>query len=400
MLNDITPLLKDVRTIQKRLPDNPKFKLSFEYMEGFPGRDETALVCFDSVSDEYDTGYMLNVAYKRNEDEPDAKENEILDKPMGIGDKEAVVLDFIEDDLIPIIPHLYPRPSVTGVTAQTVAGKLTTTTFEDINAIVQYRPIPEHLSHVPTVPVADLRRCNMLSPEVDIVLWEERPYAFKWPLVDTVDEIVAEITTIDRLSRSPHIVDLVAIVTAKQTGHIRGFLLPYFPAGNLDHVISIGRKHEDLDDDTDQYAFNWDLRLSWARQITHGVVDLHSISTFNGDIKGSNVLVSSAGTAVLIDFLSQGITEAFSAPEVMAKYDANEPLQNLLTGPADVYSLGVLLWRLADEKIRVSLPPVWRQGDEKIPLWYREIVDKCLASDESARPSSKEVLKLLAREIS
>jgi hypothetical protein len=49
---------------------------------------------------------------------------------------------------------------------------------------------------------------------------------------------------------------------------------------------------------------------------------------------------------------------------------------SVLTAPADVYSLGVLLYVVAEEKLGSTQPIVWRDG--RTCAWYREIVERCL----------------------
>lgn len=144
-----------------------------------------------------------------------------------------------------------------------------------------------------------------------------------------------------------------------------------------------------LAEDADTATIDWPLKLSWACQITQAVIELHAISVYNGDLKPQNVLIDSTGQAVLI-----GISHEFAAPEVLEKWhEHGASFESVLTAQADIYSLGVTLWAVAEEKWRGTRSPVWRDGI--MPAWCRDIVHKCLLTDPLMRPSSMEVPSLL-----
>ncbi|KAF9516051.1 hypothetical protein BS47DRAFT_1341383 [Hydnum rufescens UP504] len=46
------------------------------------------------------------------------------------------------------------------------------------------------------------------------------------------------------------------------------------------------------------------------------IVELQSVSAYNGYLKPKNVLINSSGQATPIDFLPMGTSDAFVAPEV------------------------------------------------------------------------------------
>jgi len=115
------------------------------------------------------------VFYIRNEVEVDSVENQILDCDDW-QDKEDKVLKIFHD-VFPTISVFYP--TVTRITVVTVDGKLTTSVSEDTDEITDYLPIPPHLSHLPTVPIAELRKVQALHTDVDLVKWQGQPFAFK-----------------------------------------------------------------------------------------------------------------------------------------------------------------------------------------------------------------------------
>jgi serine/threonine protein kinase len=241
------------------------------------------------------------------------------------------------------------------------------------------------------VPITELQRVRGLDVDVDRVKWQCKTYAFKKTGED-LEGTLRELTILDKLSDSSHILDLTAIVV-NCDNTIRGFLSPFIYAGDLESVFRTARKKLGLIDETDATLFDWPLKLSWACQITRGVVELHSISAYNGDLKPKNVLINSGGQAILIDFLSMGFSDPFVAPEVLEKsHDGVTEFASVLTAPADVYS-GVLPYVIAEEKLRGIQPIVWRDG--RTCAWYREIVERCLYLDPNSRPSASEVLSVL-----
>jgi serine/threonine protein kinase len=94
----------------------------------------------------------------------------------------------------------------------------------------------------------------------------------------------------------------VAIVV-NQDNTIRGIFTPFIRTGDLERVSKKARQSISLGDDDDAIAFERPLKLSWARQITQAVVELHAISAYNGDLKLQNILLDPTGWALLIEFL-------------------------------------------------------------------------------------------------
>jgi len=87
-----------------------------------------------------------------------------------------------------------------------------------------------------------------------------------------------------------------------------GFLLPYYRTGNLRDSLPFRRIHNDL--------WPWD-QVRWAIQITRGLIHLHETrAMFYPDLRVENMLLSSEGNIVLVDFEQRGVWCDFSAPEV------------------------------------------------------------------------------------
>lgn len=285
----------------------------FEFDRIECGRDEEiAFIVYEGDPEVYDSGKVLTVVYGRNENEPDALENRILDCDE---DKENAIADAL-DDIIPNISFFYP--TVTRIALKTVNGILTTVITKDVDEIVSYLPTPSHLSHISTVPINELRIVTSLDFDVDRVKWKNEAFAFKKTGEDVAGTI-RELTILDRLCNSPNIIDIKAIVV-NQDNIIRGFLMPYMHAGNLEDVFFKVHPDAGVLNVDDKPAIDWSIKLTWARQVAQGVVDLHAIAAYNGDLKLQNIVLGPTGQAVLIDFLSIGFSHAFAAPEVLAKH--------------------------------------------------------------------------------
>ena len=347
--------------------------------------DQEAHIVLDGNPRVYDSGTRLTVAYRRNEEDAEALENRLLDCE---DDPENAVLEALEE-VLQDISQFYD--TVTRIALETVGGKLTATVTEDVDNILGYLPIPPQLSNISTVKITDLERISPVGMDVDCVKWRGETYAFK-KTGESLKGTLRELTILDRLSNSPSIISLKAIVV-NLDGTIRGFLTPFMYFGDLANVFRRKPGARDSADDSEPTAFVWELRHAWACQITQAVVELHAISAFNGDLKPQNVLIGPQGNAILVDFLPMGISDEFAAPEVleMAR-DHTTPFESVLTAPTDVYSLGLVLWAVAEEKYRVARPLVRR---DKTPKWYIDIVQSCLALDADARPSALEVHALL-----
>jgi serine/threonine protein kinase len=346
--------------------------------------NDKAIIFYNSNPQIYDSGSKITLYYERNEDEPDAIENKLLDASVETGSKNEAIIDVMED-ILPLIPHFYP--TATKIMLKTVGGKLTPTFGEDIDEIEDYPSIPPHLSHIPVMPITELKNVKG-GFEFHRVKWKGKTYAFK--TVDFLEDTLRELTLLDKLSDSPNIIDVKAIVVNRDN-NIQGFLCPFIHAGDIENVFDMARAKRH---GTTTALFDWQLKLSWACQIGRGLVDLHSHSVFNGDLKPRNVLIGRGGQVKLTNVRSTHVMEPYAAPEIQKKgHNGMIDWEVVHTAPVDIYAFGVLLHMVAEEKFKDVHPIVWREG--KTSLWYRNIVEKCLALDPSIRPSATEVLSLL-----
>jgi serine/threonine protein kinase len=327
--------------------------------------EQKAHIIFDGDPQRYDTGKKLTVLYIPNESDPDAVENRLFNyDEEGGWDKPS----FVVNVLIPVMPSpsLF-YPTITCITLHTENGILTPTISEDVDEIVPYLPVPSRLSHMSTVPISELRKESMLDMDMDRVKWNDQTFAFK-KTGEHLEGTLRELEILDRLRSSPNIIELTAIVV-NQDNTIRGFLMPFMPAGDLSIVFSKVREDLGVSKDDNKAVLDWSIKHAWALQITQGVVDLHAISAYNGDLKPRNVVIGPAGQAILIDFLPIGFSDEFATPEVLEKqHDHNTTFESMLSGSSDVYSLGLVLYALTQENVLGVRVPSWEFGN--VPSWY------------------------------
>ena len=139
---------------------------------------------------------------------------------------------------------------------------------------------------------------------------------------------------------------------------------------------------------------------SVAAEVAHSLAGLHSRNVAHGDIKPDNVLISDDGHLRVADPLGNGIgctvlfsqhhggTPGYWAPEIRAG--------GAISPAGDVYSYGTMLYELLTGR----KPQDGKQFDLTLGNAVHapaiaEIITACCQSDRRARPSMREVLRVL-----
>lgn len=140
-----------------------------------------------------------------------------------------------------------------------------------------------------------------------------------------------------------------------------------------------------------------------AMEIAMTLATLHAANIAHGDIKPDNILVTHDGHLQVADPLGNGVgctmlfsqnrggTPGYWAPEVCAG--------GPISGPADVYSYGALLYQLLTGRKPndgQKLDPV-SEGYVNAPIVIQVIV-ACCCNIPAARPTMQEVLRILRGE--
>jgi eukaryotic-like serine/threonine-protein kinase len=154
-----------------------------------------------------------------------------------------------------------------------------------------------------------------------------------------------------------------------------------------------------------------------ARQVTEALAALHQAGWMHGDVKPSNVVVSSSGHATLVDL---GFARRSSERNAIVDrpilgtlhYIAPEVLYSAYGGDirSDVYSLGVMLFQMftgrlpfdADEVAelaalhRQEVPPDVRHLAPHLPTRAARLVQHMLSKEPLRRPLPEEIVERLA----
>ncbi len=236
---------------------------------------------------------------------------------------------------------------------------------------------------------------------------------------------------ISRQVQHPQLATVLADHSSSEPPHL---VLPYLDGLSLAEVVEkCGTSHWAFapagtpqrafgPSETPQRAFPTALPISTAlllvRQIAEALATLHEAGWLHGDVKPENIRVGPAGHATLIDLgLARQLgSESCSARYVLATtlaYAAPESFSEgeWLSGAADIYSLGIVLWELltgqppfvADAVEIVDLhrrqsPPDMRSLRGDVADELAEIVRLMLAKEPLRRPEAPRLVRLLVEQ--
>lgn len=301
-----------------------------------------------------------------------------------------------------------------------------------------YNTIPEELRQIPRVQISELvAPPEFFSHELDlaVVRYDDNLYVFKnhsiCPLPESIswdDRVLKELLHIYSF-QSTSILSPSYIVTGtgKSVSKFRGFLRPYCPAGSLFDVIRRLRKGEEREKAratnaetpksirsstmgcratnpstptsfaSESLVITWAVKHQWTIDITSALATLHKSGSYVGALGLCNLLLGRDGHIKLIDISPfTGFSLYTAAPEV------NDGLNLALTGPRDVFSLGLIFWQLAEEMLYFGrettrhIPRLsWNNGQNRVPEWFRVLVQNCLHEDPAQRPSTNVILSTL-----
>lgn len=153
-----------------------------------------------------------------------------------------------------------------------------------------------------------------------------------------------------------------------------------------------------------------------AAQVASAVAAIHAAAVVHCDIKPANVMLTRNGVKI-VDFGIATAARAEPAPSEPFRllgtpaYLAPERITgNDVRAPADVYALGVLLYRLLADRppwhvdtttqmlvAHVSAPPEPMPARAGIPPFVTTLASRCLAKDPASRPTAREAELLLTR---
>lgn len=303
-------------------------------------------------------------------------------------DKCARIYESIRESL----PEIQFYDTVTNLKLETLDGRLHVHVTEDVNEIIPYPPISS-IGHLPDAQLVPERRLHFeahLSGFVYNVRLGDRSYIKKEiPGPDTVDEFLYEINALHALQSTPNVIQVEGIVVDDRQEVVKGLLISFAEKGALVDILYEYRG-----------TISWERRERWARQIVHGLCEIHESGYVQGDFTLSNIVVDANDDAKIIDINRRGCPVGWEPPEIAAKIESNQRISMYIGVKTDLFQLGMTLWALAmeeDEPERQRRPFVL---DEDVPLpdYYRRVVSICLSPIPRHRLSAKELLNFFPPE--
>ncbi|KAL2872677.1 protein kinase family protein [Aspergillus lucknowensis] len=319
--------------------------------------------------------------------EPDSLEQDLKELRYQ-RDKCARVYESIRESLNDI--QFYD--TVTNLKLETRDGRLHVHVTEDVNEIIPYPPISS-IGHLPDARLIPERRLHFeahLSGFVYNVRLDGRSFIKKEiPGPDTVDEFLYEINALHALQGTPNVIQVEGIVVDDRQEIVKGLLISFAEKGALVDLLYEYRG-----------TLPWERRERWARQIVHGLCEIHEAGYVQGDFTLSNIVVDANDDAKIIDINRRGCPVGWEPPEIADKIESNQRISMYIGVKTDLYQLGMTLWALAmeeDEPERQRRPFIL-DDDLPIPDYYRRMVSICLGPIPRHRLSAKELLNFFPRE--
>ncbi|CAG8639553.1 8856_t:CDS:2 [Acaulospora morrowiae] len=160
-------------------------------------------------------------------------------------------------------------------------------------------------------------------------------------------EICQQVKILEHLSQSQHIIRFYGIVKEELCYFL---VTEWMENGNL---LEFYEKHPN---------FSWEKKFDFALDICRGLIFLNAVQIFHHDLRGANMLVDKNLKVKVANFgLSRRfneITRNIKTSLETMRYMAPEKLIKGEDQPYDIkceiYSLGVLLWEIAEEKVPYS----------------------------------------------
>ncbi|KAF8890614.1 kinase-like domain-containing protein [Infundibulicybe gibba] len=162
--------------------------------------------------------------------------------------------------------------------------------------------------------------------------------------------------------------------------------------------------------------FPWRLRMSFATDVARALAYLHARKCIHRDLKGENLLVTSNGRLRITDFGFARIaarneeeskrltfcgTDSYMSPEIL--------LGDEFDLPTDIFSLGIIFCEIAARKLADDThfkrhPPSFGIDEAEVhklaspgcPPDFLALCIDCLATDPSARPTTRDILQRLS----
>jgi len=314
---------------------------------------------------------------------PDSLESDLQGLPYQ-REKSARIYESIRESL----PDIQFYETVTNLKLKTEDGRLHVHVTEDFNEIIPY-PSVSTVRHLGCAQIreGDLEFDSHLSGFVYKVKADSQLVIKKEiPGPDTVDEFLYEINALHALSGSRNVIEFRGVVVDDLREVVKGLLISFAEQGALVDLIY------DM-----KGQLPWNSRERWAKQIVHGLAEIHETGFVQGDFTLSNIVIDGQDNAKIIDINRRGCPVGWEPPEISKLIETGQRISMYIGVKSDLYQLGMVLWALAheeDEPERQERPLSLTTAPDDIPHYYREVVALCLKPRPQQRPSAGTLLSM------
>ncbi|ERS97764.1 serine/threonine protein kinase [Sporothrix schenckii ATCC 58251] len=300
-------------------------------------------------------------------------------------DKNEMIYEAIRESLVDI--QFYN--TVTNLKLQTTDGRLHVHVVEDTTEIIDY-PSAQSVHHLGCRKIreSDVEFDSHMSGFVYRVRVEGRVLIKKEiPGPDSVDEFLYEVNALNFLRGSQNVIELYGVIIGDDD-RVRGLLISYAEQGALIDILY-----------ENNHGIPWYTRMKWARQIVHGLSEIHEAGFVQGDFTLSNIVIDYDGNAKIIDINRRGCPVGWEPPEATPLIQSDQRISMYIGVKSDLYQLGMVLWALAtqEDDPEAHGRPLLLGDDVGVPQWYRSIVDTCLAEHPRERSQALQLLRYFPR---
>nr|POE87889.1 putative serine/threonine-protein kinase pbl4 [Quercus suber] len=300
-------------------------------------------------------------------------------------DKSLRIFEAIRDSLSDI--QYYSTVTNLKLSTTPEDGQLHVHVREDANEVIQY-PSTSLFGHVecPLYKECELEFHSHISGFVykvnvggDMCIKKEIPGP------DTVDEFLYEVNALYSLLGCDNVVQLKGLVTDDAGSVVKALLISYAPQGALVDMIYDFRGTRELP---------WYRREKWAKQAVRGLANIHEAGFVQGDFTLSNIVIDTQDDAQIIDINRRGCPVGWEPPELGKLINSGQRIGMCIGVKTDLFQLGMVLWALAeeeDEPEREDRP--LRAVSDRVPGYYRKIIEICLSEKPQGRSSAQRLLQ-------
>ncbi|CAJ0628956.1 2137_t:CDS:2 [Entrophospora sp. SA101] len=213
---------------------------------------------------------------------------------------------------------------------------------------------------------------------------------------DDKKDILGQVIILKKLKESQFICQFYGV---SQDGDIMYLVTEWCEFGNLTEYHKLNG------------PLNWHYKSQLAVDIARGLTFLHAVSILHHDIRSENILITNHCQAKIANFtLSRGFDDATKniTPTIdNVRWMAPEKLKNKnspYTAKCEIYSFGMLLWEIAEEKIpfqnEMDILKIVNNVIDKIrpsfslgvPIeWSKLVYQVALQDSPTARPPLKDI---------